>query len=350
MNASQAKDPVRAVIVGLGTHGRSIVGAGVEAGVHFVAAVDPFQASKDLGELTGVELAAGVTVAESADALDWASLQADIAIVAIKAPPANVVALMQDLLRKNLDVVTIVEDIYDLRLIDPELHAQLDQTAREHGKTAVATGSQDIAWVGLTTAATGLVRDLKYVELKQHLGVDGYPEDFVRWVGIGCTETEWQEAAENAGRTPSVFGGILPTMARSMGLTPGTGNRDMSIFTLDHDVESETFGRTIKAGDPAGRRDLVTLDTLEGVRFSAELITSVVMDQDDFSAAVQGEHRVEINHKLLPGPPSVDATLINRLPDVIAAPPGVIATTKLPLPRYRQTVRNFAKEDKEAVV
>lgn len=338
MSADRINGAVRAVIVGLGVHGRGIARLGAEAGITFVAAVDPFQAGKDVGALVEAPALAGLSVAASVDELDWPGMGADIAIVAAKAPVPQIVELMKELLDHGVDVVTIVEDAYDLQLIDPALHEILDRAARQAGKTAVATGTQDIAWVGLVMSATGLVRELESIDLKQHLGVDGYPEEFVRWAGIGVTVEDWEAAAQVANQTPSVFGGVLPTMARALGLTPGQQRRQMEVFSVDYDLKSETFGRMIPAGEPAGRKDLVVLETEEGVRLSAELVTSAVMGQDDFTAAIQGQTRVELEHRLLPASPTVDATVINRVPDVLAAPAGLIATPELPPARYRHHI------------
>lgn len=319
-------------------HGRSIVRTGTAAGVDFVGAIDPFQSGADLGQLTDLAELAGVRAAASPDALDWEALEADIAIVAITAAPAEVVDVLESLLRRGVDVITIVEDMYDLRLIDPALHERLDATAKSAGRTVVATGSQDISWGGIAVAASGLVRGLRSIELAQHVGVDGYPEEFVRWVGIGATEQEWRDAADVAGQTPSVFGGILPTIARALGLEITGQQRQMEIFTLEHDVHSQTFGRVIPAGQPAGRKDTVTLQTAQQVTLTAQLVTSVVMGQDTYHAEISGENSLRLDLEMLPAPPSVDATLVNRIPDVLAAAPGIVATTDLPLARYRQSI------------
>lgn len=325
----------RAIVVGLGVHGRNVARIGAEAGIQIVAAIDPFLDGKDLSELTGSPLNEGIQVARSLEALDFQEIGADIAVVTVKAPVDQVVDLMIELLEQSLDVITLVEDVYDLRLVYPQLHERLDAAATAAGKSVLATGTQDIAWVGMTLFATGLVRDLRSIRMTQHLGVDGYPVEFLRWVGIGVSAQEWEEAARVAGQTPSVFGGVLPTIARSLGLTVSEQSREMSVFTLEHDIASTTWGRDILAGEPAGRRDIVTVTTNEGIDLSAELVTSVLMDQDDFTATIEGATNVEVQHHLDHSSLTVDATLINRIPVVLAARPGLLSTTELPPARYQ---------------
>ncbi|MFE7422064.1 hypothetical protein [Rhodococcus sp. NPDC057529] len=326
---------LRVIVVGLGEHGKDIVRAVDDAGMVVAGAVDPAYAGQDLGAVTDVPGLAGRTVAGELADLPAPDGSADVILVAAKLPIAALVPLLKDSLARGADVLTIVEDAFDLHSFAPELYGDLDAAAKRAGKTVVATGVQDAAWTGLVLQATALQLQLGPIRLEQHLGVDGYPQEFVTWVGIGSTPQEFEAAATEAAKTPSVFGATLPVIARKLGLTVTGQSRRMSPYVIDTPVESITLGRTITAGEPIGRRDVVTVHTVEGIDLVAELVTSVLMDQDDFHAVLGGFPAVELTHRMTPGPPTVNASLINRIPDVLAAPAGVVSTVDLPTPFHR---------------
>jgi 4-hydroxy-tetrahydrodipicolinate reductase len=326
-------DAIRLAIIGLGTHGRGIARIALDAGVALAGAADPFAAGADAGTLLGVPIEPPVEVRADLDDLDWTSI--DIALVTVRLSPEEVVAIIERLLQHDVDVITLVEDLYDLRGFDPELEERLDAAARRAGRTVLATGVQDAAWAGITLQATALVRDLRSVSLSTHLGVDGYPQDFLEWCGIGVSLEDWASARDVAAETPSVFGAVLPVLARKLGLTISGQTREFEPVTIDEPFVSTTYGRAIPAGEPIGRRDVVTVDTVEGITFSASLVTDAVLGDDHFLLELDAQPRVELRHVLDPGPPAVDATVVNRLGDVIAAPPGLIASVDLPTPFYR---------------
>jgi len=328
--------PIRLAVVGLGTHGRSTCTVASAAGACVTGAADPAHAGRDLGELVGVPSLGGVTVGADLDAIAWAAV--DVAVIAVKLPVGEVAGVIERVLAHGADVITIVEDLFDLDSFAPELRERLDRTAKAAGHTVVATGSQDAGWGGIALHATALVRDLRGIHLRQHVGVDGYPEEFLRWCGIGVDRDEWQDAADVAAETPSVFGAILPVLTRKLGFTVTEQSREMQVITQDEPFSSVTYGRDIPAGQAIGRRDLVTLQTAEGIAMTAELSTSAVLGDDVYTLTLDAYPSLELRHRIEPGHASVDATVINRLPDVLAAPPGLVATVDLPTPYYRSSL------------
>lgn len=327
---------VTAAVIGLGVHGSAMARLLPEAGVRVVGAADPRYAEADLGEVTGAAELRGIAVAADPEDLDWAA-GVDIAILTAKVPVDVLAALAEKILRRGVDAVTIVEDAFDLERFAPEAHARIHAAALEGGASFVVTGSQDALWAGLVVQMSSQARDLRSIEIFTHLGVDGYPAEFLTWCGIGNTSEQFRETAATAAETPSVFGAVLPVIADALGLTVASEDRVLEPYTIDADLDSETFGRVIAAGDPVGRRDVVSIETDEGISLRAELVTSAVMGEDVFRARFDGTPAIELQHRLDPANLSVDAVLINRIPDVLAAPAGFIRTIDLPTPRYRSS-------------
>ncbi|MDJ1372257.1 hypothetical protein [Gulosibacter molinativorax] len=329
--------PISAVVVGLGVHGVGIATLLAEAGVNVVGASDPRIAGQDLADVTGREEQRGVAIQKEISELPW-SESIDIAVLTPKVSIGILTNLAIELLQHDTNVVTLVEDAFDLERFAPADYERLNAAALAAGRSFVATGSQDVLWAGLVTQLSSQQRDLKEINIQTHLGVDGYPEEFVTWCSIGNTPDQFEETAAEAATTPSVFGAVLPVIATRLGLTITDEKREITPVLLDYDLPSETLGRDIPAGQPAGRRDVVTVATDEGITLSAELQTTGVMGHDEFTAVLEGSPRATLRHEIEPAHLSVDAGLVNRIPDVVTAPAGVIRTVDLPLPTYRHVV------------
>lgn len=332
-------EPIAAIIVGLGTHGRSTARLAAEAGVRILGAVDPATAGRSLAEVAGGQTSPNVVVSASFDEIPKDVLgQAQIVVLAALLPPAQLIDLTVGILEQSLNVITIVEFLFDAETLDPVSRNRIDTAARDNGVSFVATGAQDIAWSGLIIHLTGAVRRLKSVSIVQRLGVDGYPARFLRdECGVAVPEHEFAEVVAGIMALPSVLGAVLPVMAREMGLHPGVPRRSITAVTSHEALPSATFGRDLVPGESIGIRDEVAIDTAEGVTFTAELVTTAHQPgaQDVFASVLDAEPRFELSHTMLPGPLCVDATVINRLADTIAARPGIVPAAHLPRPAYR---------------
>lgn len=339
---------INAIVVGLGVHGAAIATKLSDAGFALVGAADPKHAGARLADVTGSAAHADIEV--RADISEVDATGADIAVLTAKVPVRILVDLALRAFDAGCDAITIVEDAFDLERFAPEEYARLDAAARASGKTFVATGSQDVLWAGLVVQMSSQLSELTELNIATHLGVDGYPEEFVTWCGIGNTHEQFRETAAEAGQTPSVFGAVLPVIAAKLGLTVTDEQRDLTPVLLDEPLPSQTLGRDIPAGEPVGRRDVVTIETAEGIRLTAELQTTGVMECDEFTAEFVGTPHTVLRHKLEPANVSVDAALINRIADVVTAPAGVVRTVDLPLAHYRvRPAERNAEANVEAV-
>jgi 2,4-diaminopentanoate dehydrogenase len=181
---------------------------------------------------------------------------------------------------------------------------------------------------------------LKSIHIRQHLGVDGYPIEFLREQGIGQSEEGFVQTRAELQEYPAVLGAVVPVIAERLGLTVTNIERTITPVVKAEALRSTTFGRLLEAGEIVGNNDVTTVSTAEGVRLIAELATTAYEpgDRDWFKTTFDATPRVELSHQLLPGPDAVDGTTVNRIPDVIAAPPGIVSTADLPFARYRLTL------------
>ena len=124
---------------------------------------------------------------------------------------------------------------------------------------------------------------------------------------------------------------VVPWIADKMHLHLTDMNQKCVPLTHNEDIESSTLKMTVKAGNATGMSAVVTGMTQEGIVIEAECIGKVYapgeVDKNDWT--VEGEPTTRF---VVSEPDTVRltcATIVNRIPDVIAAESGFIPTSRM---------------------
>ncbi|MFE3059537.1 hypothetical protein [Nocardia sp. NPDC059239] len=329
--------PIRAIIVGLGEHGCAVARLALDAGIEVIAAVDPRWAGTTLTDVLGQAGALEVRVSASIDDIVPILPAADIALLAARVGLDGFIDIARSYAAHGLDVLTISEFLFSRYDLDPKAVAELDEIATRYGVSIVATGIQDVCWVGLVVHASAAVRNLRSILVRQHHGVDGYPREFFDELGIGATPEGFAEAVAGLRTMPSVLGSVLPIIAGELGHEMGRIEREFTPVLATEPLYSKTLDHTFGVGEIIGVREFATLTSDNGFVLSADHSTTARRPDVDatFEAILDADPSITLGHEIVPGPDAVNATVINRIPDVLAAPPGYIQASSLPTPKYR---------------
>ena len=313
---------------------------------------------KDIGEIAGIGRI-GVLVQDSNDA---------VAIMKETKPDACIIttaSLMHDLKRPFLDCVesgvnaiTLCEEAFYPWNSAPKTTQMLDELAKEKGVTLCGSGYGDVFWGNLITIIAGSTHTITKITGRSSYNVEDYGIALAKVHGAGLSLADFEKEIaaayniSNSERTglieeeaflPSYMWNSNGWLCSQLGLTVKDQTQKCVPQTHDEELRSETLQMTIPAGHATGMSAVVTTTTEEGIVIEGNCIGKVYasgeFDQNVWT--IHGEPDTEI---IINRPATVEltcATIVNRIPDLIAAEPGFITSEKLPANRFRAKDLNF---------
>lgn len=325
----------RVVLYGCGLMGRVIVRYLHEKGVDVVGAIDnnPELVGQDIGTASGIEPLGVIVSADAEAVLDETA--PDVAVLTLLSLMADMETFLLHAVERGIDVVTTCEEAFHPWSTSPELTARLDAIARRTGATVLGTGYQDVFWGTLVRVAAGATHRIDTIRGYSSYNVDHYGIALANVHGVGLTEQEFRTQIAEA-NLPSFALNVPPGFVAGLGLTETSTVQELVPIVAEEPRESATLGRTIEVGQALGMTARVTTTTAEGPTIVVELVGKVYaedeVDHNDWT--IEGEPTTPI---IVTAPDTVAltcATTVNRIPQVIAARPGVITTEELPPAAY----------------
>ena len=218
--------------------------------------------------------------------------------------------------------------------------------AKENNCTITGSGYQDIFWGQLIIGLTGATHKITKIKGSSSYNVEDYGIALARAHGAGLTLEDFEKEvasadniSEEARRELIQKGEFLPSymwnvngwLCSKLGLTPISQTQKCVPQTHNEDIESSTLGMTIKAGTATGMSAVVTTETEEGITLETKCVGKVYAP-DEFDKniwTVEGEPSTTIT---VEKPATVEltcASVVNRLPDLVAAKPGYVPTSSM---------------------
>jgi 4-hydroxy-tetrahydrodipicolinate reductase len=311
----------------------------VEKGASLVGAVgrSPSKVGRDLGDVAGLGFELGVTVQDDADAV-LARAGADVAVVAVSSYLETMYEHLRACLEHGANVVTIEEESFFPWSTAPSLARRLDELAKRHGVTMMGSGAQDLYWMTLPCALMGAAHRVDSVYGRTTWNVDDYGPEVAQHVHAGSTLERFQAHVARHGWPSFVVRNTLDALVADAGLTAADVQTSVRPVIARGDTPSSSLGRVIAAGRLLGAIDAATITTREGPSFTFEQTGCVYgPGQADLNEwIVRGEpEELTLRNDRVPTRLATCTQVVNRIPDVINAPPGLVTVAELPRLRYR---------------
>ncbi|WP_329024167.1 dihydrodipicolinate reductase [Streptomyces sp. NBC_00690] len=345
---SRIENSPRIAIYGLGAMGLEILRILHGRGANIVAGIVRPGSDKDgqdLGRLAGVAGLAFPARGDAEQALREAA--PDMVVVTVSTYLDDVqYEIFSTVVKSGANVITLAEEMLYPFATDNPRARDLDALAKRHQVTVTGTGHQDAYWVNLISVLAGSSHDLGSVTGRLSWNVDDFGPALAEQQRVNATAeefAEWQTAAE---RPPTFTYYSLYALAAAIGLTPhGTVETTTEPVIALGDTHSAALGATVPQGRLLGYTDTDILHTAEGVTLSISSQGTVYGEGErDYNewhlADASGAPTLHLRNSDLNTAHTTCATLINRIPDVIDARPGIVTVDQLPQLRYRSAHRS----------
>ena len=319
-----------------------------EKGGEIVGAVDinPNVIGKDIGEIMGTENK-GVIVTAAGDAEQMLKqVKPDICIVETMSLLKDIEEAFMLCAKLGINAISTCEEAFYPWNSNPNLTKKIDELAKQNGCTITGSGYQDIYWGQLITSIAGSTQKITKIKGSSSYNVEDYGIALAKAHGAGLTMQEFDEQVasvdkisdeerqkiiESGEYLPSYMWNVNGWLAEKLGLHVIHQKQVTVPTTNSEDLYSKTLETTVKAGDATGMSAIVTTETEEGVIIESECIGKVYNKQefDKNEWTVEGEPTTTIT---VAKPDTVRltcSTIVNRIPDVINARPGYVATLEM---------------------
>ena len=328
-----------------------------EKGGEIVGALDinPAVIGKDIGTIMECE-DKGVVVTNVANARELlAELKPDACIVTTMSLLGDLEEALTICAELGINAITTCEEAFFSWNSNPTLTKKIDELAKQNNCTITGSGYQDIFWGQLISSICGATQSIKRIVGESWYNVEDYGIALAEAHGAGYTLAEFDEKIASIDRmsdeerqklidsgeyAPSYMWNVNGWLCDKLGLTPTHQSQECVPETYHEDIESSTLGMTVKAGDATGMSAVVTTETEEGITLVTKCVGKVYApDEFDINEwTVEGEPNTTIT---VQRPATVEltcASVVNRLPDLVASKPGFVPTAEFGELNFKHTL------------
>jgi len=341
---------IKAVIYGVGAMNSVATRMMLEKGVDIVGALarSDQKVGRDLGDVAGLGYQTGVLVEDDAERV-LSTREADIAVIAVASYMSDMYEHLHRCARNGVNAVTLSEEALYPWNTSPAQSAELDRLARENGVTLTGTGHQDVYWVNLVSMWLGTCHRIDTVTGRASWNVDDFGPEVVKDQQVDTTPEQFDEWLAHADRPPSFGRNTLGALVADMALSATEVTTTTRPEIAEQALECKTLGITVQPGRVSGFTDVDTVKTAQGITLTFEMTGRLYAEgeADINDWTVTGEPELHLLNPAVPTAVTTVTQLVNRIPDVINAPPGFITMEKLPRLRYRAHPLGLYLDDRE---
>ena len=324
----------RIAIYGTGQFGGMAARFALDKGWPVVAAYNRAgdKVGRDLGEVIGLDQKIGVIV-EDCDTADYSRLDADVGLVFTTNVLSQNFPAYERLIGAGCNVLCHGGQSYHAMASDPETATKIDALAKAQGVTFTGCGIWDMSriWSGLL-----VIGPCTHIDSLLHRSITDAKGQAInpaqaRQVGIGMTLAEFAESGLPQSPLAISYTTVPALVLETAGYTITSRTAHIEPIVFEQDVDAEFLGGIMAAGMCVGTRIIGAIGTAEGptVRVEIELRLFRDGDVEHMYWEVEGMPRTRIRVERDDSGHATTASLFNRIPDVIAARPGVVTVAEL---------------------
>ena len=327
---------LKVILYGVGAIGSQIAKLLLrKKGLKIVGAIDisPEKKGKDLGEVIGTDKTLGVSISGDLEEV-FSEVSADIAIHATSSFLRNVYPQISSLIEHNVNVISTCEELSYPYVADASLASNLDRLAKEHEVTVLGTGiNPGFLMDTLPIVLSGVCQEVRCIKVERVIDAAKRRLPFQKKIGAGLTPEEFKDMIEkkiitgHVGLEQSIamIADALKISLEKIEVEP------VKPVIAENPVESREI--KISRGNVAGLTQSA-YGIVDGKAFITLIFKAYIGAEEEYdSITIEGEP--SINQRIIPcvhGDLATAAVVVNSIPKVINAPPGLKTMKDLPVP------------------
>lgn len=288
--------------------------------------VDRSKVGLDLGEAIGLGHNIGTKVSNDPSSV-FNQVKADIVVFTTGSFFKSIYDQLEMTARAGINIITSAEELAFPTLQSPDLAKALDAVARENGITVMAAGINpgfvmDTLIVYLATACS----DVASVRARRIVNISLRRKQLQLKVGAGLSIKEFKE---NLGKTILGHIGLLESaalVADGLDMKPDNISQWIEPMIAETAISSEYL--SVNVGEVMGMRQIARCfkGDEECVNLEVQFYLGAPDQRDEI--LIEGKSRIDVTIKDgIFGDPATVAILINSIPSVVKATPGLLTPT-----------------------
>jgi len=339
-------DDVRVAIYGVGAIGMGIAKFILrKTGIEIVGAIDisPEKVGKDLGEILGLEEKLGVVVSNDASAV-LSRGKPDITLHATGSFLDKVYPQIVEIVKAGSNVISTCETLAYPYYRYPELSEKLDKLAKDHGVTVLGSGvNPGFIYDTLVVTLTGVCETVEKIKAARSLDAAKRRYPFQKKIGLGLSPEEFRHKLEAGEITAHVgYAESIMLVATALGWKIDRIEEIQEPVIAEKSLETKYF--KIKPGEVAGVRGF-GIGYMNGREVIRVELVAAVGAEDYEEIVIEGNPKLHWRNSVgIPGDLATVAIVVNMIPHVLKASPGLVTMIDLPPPSavlgdFRQITR-----------
>ncbi len=332
------KRPKGIIIVGAGAVGSKIAQITMQRdwNICCVANRAGEKVGRGFGELSSYGELNGIIVS-NIETIDFASLNAEIAIVAVSDRLRYNEPIHRKLMEAGLNVICLGTESSFPWAVDKQLASEYDEIAKNKNITFIGCGFWDAYRISTLKTLVGPCTSLRKISHKSVTNADRFGEEVMRAANIGNEIQVINQTGVKDNTTEySIYRTLMPQVVTAIGLTIEDITERNEAVVHDKSIFSTTLNKTIRAGDCIGTRSIIEVATKEGVCAIAEIELRLIEEGENegMSWDVDGDPPAQMKLQGLDSGHATASSVVNRILDVINAPSGIATVDQLPPMKY----------------
>lgn len=300
--------------------------------MEIVGAVDIAKemAGKDLGEILGGK-PLGVHVTDNAPRL-FSKVPADVVVHTAGSRLKRIFSQLEEILKGGKNLVSSAEELLFATPENADMAARIDALAKEKGVTVLGTGvNPGFVMDALPLTLTGVCHEVREVHVERIVDAGTRRHPLQRKIGAGMTPELFREKVAEKAMGHVGLRESLYLVADRLHFSLDEVRESVDPVIAEKPLKTAYF--ELKPGDVAGIRNLG-----EGFKGGKRILTldlRIYIGADDPHDAIRIVGTPDLRLRIeggVAGDQATAAMLVNSIPSVVAAPPGLVTVKDLPAP------------------